>query len=446
MSEFTVKQLCELIWAAERRFDLLTWKVNGVYLWQAKRAAAFFALAQQASVLEVPHQLPPRGNLNRLKKLTSLLRGTVRGNPLIDREQVDALIFEAQRHTLVDGVYLDIYTYYLAQELAARGVRFHLLDRFYRGRHKKKPDPRRRFLDVMDVQTAVRSRVGASAVPEKDSARIDEVEDYFKQEIGAEVDLFGDSAKELHRFLLEKAFYRRLLEKGTPKEIYCVNSYGGLAPMIDAAKEVGATVIELQHGTVSKYHLGYSFPDQPAGEKLRYFPDKFYVWNDLWKQTIQWPITDENVVCYGNRFFELQRSRCHSEKRKAGQIVILSQGTIGERLSELILEHADALSSHHIVYKLHPGEYQRWRDYKSLVALAKMENVEVVTECDLYRLLAQSEYQIGVYSTAIYEGMAFGLKTILAPLPGMEYTEGLLEENKAVLFHQFIADETGRSG
>ena len=64
--------------------------------------------------------------------------------------------------------------------------------------------------------------------------------------------LFGEWEKEIRRFQLEKDFYHRLIVNKKPREIYCVNSYGGLAPMIDAAKDAGVTVIELQHGTVSK--------------------------------------------------------------------------------------------------------------------------------------------------------------------------------------------------
>jgi hypothetical protein len=162
------------------------------------------------------------------------------------------------------------------------------------------------------------------------------------------------------------------------------------------------------------------------------------VWNKYWKDKIQLPIDNDNVVCYGNKFFDQQKSKYGEIEKKKGQIVVISQGVIGGRLSSLILEHAGKLSSHKIVYKLHPGEYDRWRDYESLVVLSKMENVEIATECDLYRVFAQSEYQIGVFSTAIYEGMAFGVKTVLAQLPGIEYMEDMLKDNTAITFDQFI--------
>ena len=37
----------------------------------------------------------------------------------------------------------------------------------------------------------------------------------------------------------------------------------------------------------------------------------------------------------------------------------------------------------------------------------------LITFCDLYDLISISEWQIGVFSTALYEGISFGLKTII---------------------------------
>jgi hypothetical protein len=48
---------------------------------------------------------------------------------------------------------------------------------------------------------------------------------------------------------------------------------------------------------------------------------------------------------------------------------------------------------------------------------------------NLYELFAQSEYQIGVFSTAIYEGLTLNCKTVLLDFPGVEYMEYLIEED-----------------
>jgi len=65
-----------------------------------------------------------------------------------------------------------------------------------------------------------------------------------------------------------------------------------------------------------------------------------------------------------------------------------------------------------VTYKLHPGEYDRWKkEYPWLLE----SGVEVIDESGpgLYEVLSTCEWQVGVNSTAIYEGIAFGAKTLL---------------------------------
>jgi len=45
----------------------------------------------------------------------------------------------------------------------------------------------------------------------------------------------------------------------------------------------------------------------------------------------------------------------------------------------------------------------------------------------LYKLLAQSKVLVGVYSSAIYEGLGLGIRTYLFNLPGIEHMEELIE-------------------
>ena len=115
-------------------------------------------------------------------------------------------------------------------------------------------------------------------------------------------------------------------------------------------------------------------------------------------------------------------------------MLFLSQGVIGDRLSGLGLACAQRLPDYQIVFKLHPGEYARWKtDYPALVEASKLPNVEVVdhNERDLYLLMAESAVQVGVFSTAIYEGLALGCRTVLADLPGIEYMQRLIDAGHA---------------
>ena len=85
---------------------------------------------------------------------------------------------------------------------------------------------------------------------------------------------------------------------------------------------------------------------------------------------------------------------------------------------------------YHIVFKLHPRDCVNWQNrYPWLVDA----NIEVIddAETSLYKLMAESEIQVGVYSTAIFEGLAFDLETYLIDWPGIENIEPLITSGVA---------------
>ena len=52
---------------------------------------------------------------------------------------------------------------------------------------------------------------------------------------------------------------------------------------------------------------------------------------------------------------------------------------------------------------------------------------------DLYELFAASLWQLGVYSTAIYEGLAFSCHTYILNIPGAELVRPLIDNGMARL-------------
>ena len=53
--------------------------------------------------------------------------------------------------------------------------------------------------------------------------------------------------------------------------------------------------------------------------------------------------------------------------------------------------------------------------------------------------MGSAEYQIGVYTSALFEGIELGCRTLLLPLPGIEHMERLLKSNQAVLIDEFLS-------
>ncbi len=64
-------------------------------------------------------------------------------------------------------------------------------------------------------------------------------------------------------------------------------------------------------------------------------------------------------------------------------------------------------------------------------AVDEFNNFTVIdkSEPPLYELFAESHCQIGAFSTAIYEGLAFNCKTFIIDVPGVEYLDDLIDKN-----------------
>ncbi|WP_135366107.1 hypothetical protein [Halosimplex halophilum] len=186
-------------------------------------------------------------------------------------------------------------------------------------------------------------------------------------------------------------------------------------------------MIELQHGVIHPFHYGYSYPND---REKRHFPDYLFLFGPFWREMADFPIGEERLIDCGYPYLESKVEEYKNTDTK-DQILFISQQSIGEPLSRVAQEvsrHTDS----RVIYKLHPREYEGWQSrYPWLVG----SDINVVSSDDppLYRLFAESRTQIGVGSTALYEGLMFGLETFLLNLPSIQYTRPLAESGYATV-------------
>jgi len=89
-----------------------------------------------------------------------------------------------------------------------------------------------------------------------------------------------------------------------------------------------------------------------------------------------------------------------------------------------------------VIYKLHPGEWGRAQTLYTELYEAQESGLLDIVDTDtspLYTLFFESRWLIGVYSTALFEGIALGCQLILVDLPGVERMSPLLKKGCAQL-------------
>lgn len=207
---------------------------------------------------------------------------------------------------------------------------------------------------------------------------------------------------------------RKFLKKLKPKVIVETVSYGKTRFALNmAAKELNIPVVELQHGVIGKGHIGYNFYDKISAP---FFPDCILLFSDYWENA-RFPIVKLTVTGY-----PYQEANIHAFPKQKNQenmirIIVLSQPEFSKRIFELTCDLVNLLDNdqkdYSLVYKLHPSEYNstdtKWDILRSHSKVTLVEN----NSASLYEWLSKSDIQVGVTSTALFEGLAYGLKTFI---------------------------------
>lgn len=429
MDKISVKSVCQSIWRIEEKFNLLNKKINGVYFWKLIRNNIFHEVSKQNNLFGQAHTSPSSKFIDKLLYLPKVLINTHLYGALKRDSQKDVLIFEHPRKVKVNNEYIDKYTDYLSENLNDKN--YEIISRSDSITHFKSSNENRLFINknhYLLYYFLVNLNINNLYFKETDKRFILNIQKIIESEFDVKLDLLNYVLKNIKKFKAKIIYYDKLLKNKKPEKVFLVVSYGASA-LIEACKINDITSIEIQHGTINKYHLGYSFPNN---SNIPYFPDQIHLFGQYWRDSTPLPLKKNKLTNYGFPYLEKRLAGYKNYSKIDNQVLFISQGTIGKKLSETAFEFAKNNKNYRIIYKLHPGEYDRWQqDYKILNRAVKLDNFKVIANnnINLYQLFAESGYQVGVYSTAIYEGLTLNCKTVLLDLPGVEYMEYLIEED-----------------
>ena len=139
------------------------------------------------------------------------------------------------------------------------------------------------------------------------------------------------------------------------------------------------------------------------------FPDYFLTFGEKWGQDISIP---SQIIPVGNKYLEGYVGTIQSEKEDKQTILVVSQGTVTERMVEIAKAIATAFPEKKIIYKLHPGEIPFKERYQELEAFT---NIEIIGFKNILPLIAKAKYIVGYNSTTLFEALAFPGKVIFCP-------------------------------
>lgn len=414
-------ELCDAIWSMERELDLFSRRIGDVHFWPLLRYRTAGLLSQKMGFHGAQQ---PRAPVTAAGKIRRILRGLSTGPGTLAPlpHGFDTILLPHDRKLGPREIASDPFS-----EMVARDEKIGRLlildDSAPAGGAGRQFVLRRSGLDGM-------AHVGGRIAAWRDLARAREMCAELSARLQHALGLdfpFSPSALAGHvgTFAARRRLFGLVLAKSGARRLFLVTAYLDQA-MVAAAADHGLESVELQHGVISPYHLGYNFPGRPA---VAYAPDRLALFGSSWTQGVDLP-RDTHTCVIGSP--NLERLRGPRKLRNPRSVLVSSQGTIGPALFALTLRAARAAPDWTFVFKPHPGE--RREDYEARLMSPSPANLSLSAPGDdFYNLILSAEVHVGVYSTTLFEGMALGARTIVVDLPGAEHLAPAIRRGDAVL-------------
>lgn len=402
-----VKEIVDLIVTNEKKYKLFSLTYKGFAVWPFYRIYFYYNIGAKKKSFSNQSSNPSLSFKYLLKTLNIF-------NPRKIFKKSKKLILEHPR-TNIAG--FDIYT----KEISA--VFNEEECSFFSFSQKGLIDPSKRTipLDMLKIVSKIISKFSIIFIRDK---YFNENFKDFLNEFSLESNEIKNYIKEYKKyyieFLIQLQFYKFILKVKKVEEVYLTVYYTNL-PLVIAAKILRLKTIEVQHGVISNYHLGYHYPYYESD----FFPDETYLFSEFWRKSSSFP-KNTKITIKGNSYLYFDDNKMLN--KRSNSILFVSQGTIGIKLKKYLLKNADLLKDYKVFFKLHPSEFGTADvDYKEFL---QYSNIEIVTtEFNINSLQEECEYQIGIYSTAIYEGLERKCKTLLLNDVGIEYMDYLIESD-----------------
>lgn len=425
------KDITNFITNLEVTYNLLEWKVNGVFIWQTSRVRIYllineFLTGKATTLLRTKL-------LDKLKLFHQrLIINSIFFNPFIDFHKAESLVFESGRKYLCKDKYIDIYTEYFCDDLKRSNISFtkyelnHTVDNLNRNKSNIK------HLDFILIGSRIISHFIKVRLSIQDKTKINEIQRILFIKFGIKINLTNIFINEIKKFKSEYPFYKALFRLKKSKNVYLINSCYK-ASLIRAAKDCNIIVSELQHGLMAKEDLIEHFP-YTIEDSLQYFPDKFYVWDNINMFMSKLPLSKNNIIKFENKHLKFIKESSKNIIQNTNQILIISQPELTTEILQFVLNNIIDMPLFQFILKIHPMEESYF--YNNLFAqkLKEFPNLIIVdNKFSIYELFIESSYVIGVYSAAMFEATYFGCQTLLLNLPGVEMATILVKDHHAIL-------------
>ena len=404
----------------EKRYDLFSLEINNIKIWDFVRFEIYSEIKKQKNnFIETKKSI--RSNIIQnifpiLGQILKIFFSIFKYKIKFDKE---ILFIGHSRRKYNSGSFIDIYSDPIIELINEKyEVDFYEYpDNFS---HHTPTKYKVGYLDVLELMTSFYTLGANYFINNQDFDKINKLTELINQNFVESVNIKSIILRNLKKYKFSCNRLNSLLDGSKIKLIILVESYNFINKvLISVAHKKNIYVCELQHGSIGTSHIAYNYA---YGQNINSLPDEIFLWGKYWANRIRIP---SKLSVTGFPYIENHSFNIHHSKINKN-ILVVSQWTIGYKLILEINRIASKLPKYNFYFKLHPLEYKNYNNYLSL---SLQKNIIVIKdEYDSYELFKKCSTQIGVYSTLLVEGIAFGLKTFIIPIQGYEFYLDLINK------------------
>ncbi len=227
--------------------------------------------------------------------------------------------------------------------------------------------------------------------------------------------------------------YRRVISKINPKLVLYTSAYiGNGVVLTETLKEMGIPSVEILHGYEDDNIVPYNYSEVGMNDAL---PDYIFVYSQIQKDLIKWGIPKDNIRVVGYPEGEKRSTELLAQKKKNKKKVITIISSLHQSIEKYVNDLAKKIDKdkYEIVFKLHPAEFGSWKSiYKTL-----SNEIQIIdsNDKDIHYYLANSDFVIGINSTALFEAAFYPVDVFILEEEGYQGMKIMLEAKRAILVH-----------
>jgi hypothetical protein len=394
-------------------------QVQGISVWENMRFGLFKSLIEKTGIRS-NKSTDNRVNLkDKLNVVKLSLKNLFIKNPFMAGQKPVIFFGHRRRKEDINGSHEDIYCDPIISELDEDYL---YLEEPNGLKHKAPKAENVRYLDSIKFLPKILYKLISRfySLDKEEQEKVKMLNDRLNQRYDVEVDIMEKVRKTCFESNVARPLYKYMLKRIDPEIAIFVVSYGR-ETQIQACKEMDIPTVELQHGIIHKSHMGYHYPQAKDN-----FPDYIFTFGAYWTDKADYPIEENKIIPVGYPYLEREIQRYNSVERK-DQVLFISQPTVAQDLSKMAAKLSEKNLNFEVIYKLHPSNYDDWEEKYECLEKADVKVIDHDRK-PLYQLFKESKTQVGVNSTAIYEGLAMSLETFIVDLPGSGIMDDLVPE------------------